>query len=249
MDHKEVVIVTGGAKGIGRQYSLALADAGYRVAVADRSDPSAVVEEISRGGGEALGVSVDVADEADTVRMAETVVAGWGRIDGLVNNAGYFTEIDKTPFYELSIEQWEMAHRVNVIGTWLCIKAVFPTMREQGYGKIVNTSSMTVPTGVPGFLHYVASKSAVVGLTRALAREAGEFGVRVNTISPCYIPHDDSYASRQPSGMGSGIVAERALRREMTPDDLVGTMLHLVGHGSDFVTGQDLWVNGGRAFS
>lgn len=245
----EVVIVTGGAKGFGREYSLALAGHGYRVAVADLNDPGDVVADIESAGGEALGVTVDVADESSTIAMAKAVTDAWGRIDGLVNNAGYFSSIEKKPFWELTVSDWEVANRVNVIGTWLCAKAVFPSMREKGYGKIVNTSSMTVPTAVPGFLHYVASKSAIVGLTRSMAREAGPFGINVNTISPCYVPHDASYVDRQEEEVGAMIIAERSIKREMTPDDLVGTLLHLVGHGSDFVTGQNFYVNGGRAFT
>lgn len=245
----EVVIVTGGAKGIGRTYSYALAEAGYRVAIADLADPSEVVAEIVENGGQALAVHVDVASPESTEAMARTVVDTWGRIDGLVNNAAYFTAIRKAPFDELTVEEWETAFRVNVLGTWLCCKAVFPAMREQGYGKIVNTSSMVVPTAVPMFLHYVASKSAIVGLTRSLAHEVGQYGIAVNTISPCYVPHDSSYVAKQEKDMGAAIVRQRAFKREMTRDDLVGTLLYLIGHGSDFVTGQNLFVNGGRAFT
>ncbi|MGE5691696.1 MAG: SDR family oxidoreductase, partial [Pseudomonadota bacterium] len=122
-----------------------------------------------------------------------------------------------------------------------------PTMKAQRSGKIVNTSSMTVPSGIPGFLHYVASKAAVVGLTRALARELGEWNICVNTISPDYVPHDAAYAARQPE-MAPLLASQRAFKRDQVPEDLVGTILYLVGHGSDFVTGQDFWVNGGRLF-
>ena len=122
-------------------------------------------------------------------------------------------------------------------------------MRDAEYGKIINTSSMTVPTGIPGFLHYVASKSAIVGLTRSLAREVGEYGIAVNTISPDYIPHDPDYADRQAPEMGPMLTAMRCIRREQVPEDMVGTLLYLVGHGSDFVTGQNFYVNGGRVFN
>lgn len=245
----DVVIVTGGAKGLGRQYCLALAERGYRVAVADIVNPGAVVEEITSNGGTALAAKVDIADEAATAEMASGVASTWGRIDALVNNAAYFTSIVKTPFEELTLKDWQIAFDVNVVGTWLCCKAVYPFMKHQGYGKIVNTSSMTVATGVPGFLHYVSSKSAIIGLTRSLARELGPHGIAVNTISPCYIPHDESYSARQDPSMGLAIVNERAFKREMVPQDLVGTLNYLVSHDSDFVTGQNLFVNGGRAFT
>lgn len=246
---KEVVIVTGGARGIGRTYSRALARQGYRVAVADIADPGDTVEEIREAGGEALPVRVDVAASESTTHMAEVVAEKWGRIDGLINNAAYFTTIRKAPFDELTVEEWDRAYQVNVRGTWLCCKAVFPFMKERRYGKIVNTSSMVVPTAVPNFLHYVSSKSSIIGFTRALAREVGHYGITVNTLSPCYVPHDPTYVAKQDDGMGALIVSQRILQREMTQDDLVGTVLYLLGHGSDFVTGQNLYVNGGRAFT
>jgi 3-oxoacyl-[acyl-carrier protein] reductase len=233
----EVVIVTGGARGIGLAYVEALRREGYAVVVAD-------LDESDAGD---LFVGVDVADRESTEAMAAAVVDRFGRIDALVNNAGYFTQIVKKPFEELTVEEWDRAFAVNVRGTWLCARAVAPTMKAQRAGKIVNTSSMTVPSGIPGFLHYVASKSAIVGLTRALARELGEWNVCVNTISPDYVPHDAAYAARQPE-MAGILAQQRAFKRDAVPEDLVGTLLYLVGHGSDFVTGQDFWVNGGRLF-
>jgi 3-oxoacyl-[acyl-carrier protein] reductase len=233
----EVVIVTGGARGLGLAYVEGLRRAGYTAVVADRA-PSDVGD---------MHVELDVSDQASTEAMAAAVVERYGRIDALVNNAGYFTQIVKKPFEELTVEEWDLAFAVNVRGTWLCARAVAPTMKAQLSGKIVNTSSMTVPSGIPGFLHYVASKSAIVGLTRALARELGEWNVCVNTITPDYVPHDEEYAARQPE-MAPLLAAQRAFKRDAVPEDLVGTLLHLVGHGSDFVTGQEFWVNGGRLF-
>lgn len=243
----EVVIVTGGAKGIGLSYVKGLVAEGYSVVVADLLDPSEVVEELRSSDGDALGVQVDITDPEATEEMARRTVERFGRIDSLINNAGYFTAIVKVNFDEIPVEDWEIAYRTNVIGSWLCTKAVVPTMKKQGSGKIVNTSSMTVPSGVPGFLHYVASKSAVVGMTRALARELGQWNITVNTISPDYIPHDPDYSSRQPE-MAGFISSQRCLKRDQSTEDMVGTLLYLVGHGSDFVSGQDLWVNGGRLF-
>jgi 3-oxoacyl-[acyl-carrier protein] reductase len=233
----EVVIVTGGARGLGLAYVEGLRRAGYTAVVADRAPSDA---------GD-MHVELDVSDQASTEAMAAAVVERYGRIDALVNNAGYFTQIVKKPFEELTVEEWDLAFAVNVRGTWLCARAVAPTMKAQRSGKIVNTSSMTVPSGIPGFLHYVASKSAIVGLTRALARELGEWNVCVNTITPDYVPHDEEYAARQPE-MAPLLAAQRAFKRDAVPEDLVGTLLHLVGHGSDFVTGQEFWVNGGRLF-
>ena len=235
---REVAIVTGGARGLGLAYVEGLKGAGYDVVVADLIESDA---------GD-LNVRVDVSDRESTEAMAAAALERYGRIDVLINNAGYFSQIVKKPFEELTDEEWDLAFSVNVRGTWLCCRAVAATMKAQRSGKIVNTSSMTVPSGIPGFLHYVASKSAIVGLTRALARELGEWGICVNTISPDYVPHDAEYAGRQPE-MAGLIANQRAFKRDQVPEDLVGTILFLAGHGSDFVTGQDLWVNGGRLFN
>jgi 3-oxoacyl-[acyl-carrier protein] reductase len=235
---REVAIVTGGSRGLGLAYVRGLKGAGFDVVVADLSESDA---------GD-LYVHVDVGDRESTEAMAAAVVERFGRIDVLINNAGYFTQIVKKPFEDVTVEEWDLAFSVNVRGTWLCCRAVVATMKAQRSGKIVNTSSMTVPSGIPGFLHYVASKSAIVGFTRALARELGEWGICVNTISPDYVPHDPDYAGRQPE-MSALIAGQRAFKRDQVPEDLVGTILFLAGHGSDFVTGQDLWVNGGRLFN
>jgi 3-oxoacyl-[acyl-carrier protein] reductase len=244
----EVVIVTGAARGLGRAYALALAREGYAVVVADLSPADDVVAEVAAEGGTALGLRVDVSEQGSTEEMAARTLERFGRIDVLINNAGYFTQIVKKPFEEIAVEEWDRAFAVNVRGSWLCARAVAPAMKSQRSGKIVNTSSMTVPSGIPGFLHYVASKSAIVGLTRALARELGEWNIAVNTVTPDYIPHDQEYAARQPE-MAALVARQRCFERDQVPEDMVGTILFLAGHGSDFVTGQDFWVNGGRLFS
>lgn len=234
----EAVIVTGGARGLGAAYVRGLKDAGYSVVVAD-------LNESDEGD---LYVRVDVSDPDSCDAMARAVLERFGRVDVLVNNAGYFTRIVKKPFDELTVEEWDHCFAVNVRGTWLATRAVVPAMKERRYGKIINTSSMTVPSGIPGFLHYVSSKAAIVGFTRALARELGEWNICVNTITPDYIPHDEEYAARQPD-MAAVLAQQRAFKRDQLPEDMVGTILYFAGHGSDFVTGQNLWVNGGRLFN
>ncbi len=241
------MIVTGGAKGIGLAYVKGLAARGHRIVVADLSNGSEAVATARAAGAEAISVVVDVADETATDAMATATLERFGRIDALVNNAGYFSQIHKTTFDQLTVEEWDRVFAVNVRGTWLCAKAVAPAMKAQGSGRIINTSSMTVPTGVPHFLHYVASKSAIVGLTRSLARELGEFGISVNTVSPDYIPHDRDYAGRQPE-MAEFIRNQRCFARDQEPEDMVGVVAFLVSPDSDFITGQNFYVNGGRWF-
>jgi 3-oxoacyl-[acyl-carrier protein] reductase len=228
-----VVIVTGAAGGLGRVYCDALAEAGWTVVGADVA--------------EGADVQVDVTQRESTERMAQTVLERHGRIDALVNNAAIYASIVKKPFEEIEDDEWDRMFAVNVRGAWLCSRAVAPAMKEQGYGKIVNVSSMTVPTAPPGFAHYISSKAAIVGLTRALARELGPHNVCVNTLTPDYIAFDRDYDNRQPD-MAPTLAAQRTFAREQKPEDMVGTLLYLVGRGSDFVTGQNVWVNGGRAF-
>jgi 3-oxoacyl-[acyl-carrier protein] reductase len=233
----DVVIVTGAATGLGAVYCRELRSARYTVVGADVA-PVADVD---------LDVTVDVTDRAATERLADSVLERFGRIDALVNNAAVYSTIVKKPFEEIADDEWARVFDVNVKGAWLCARAVAPAMRRQGRGKIVNVSSMTVPTAPPGFAHYVASKAAIVGLTRALARELGADGICVNTLTPDYIAFDRDYDNRQPE-MAAALAAQRVFAREQTPEDMIGALLFLVGPGSDFVTGQNIWVNGGRAF-
>jgi 3-oxoacyl-[acyl-carrier protein] reductase len=234
-----VVVVTGAAAGIGRVYCRELAAAGWTVVGVD-------LQETDVDGAE-LMVVADVGEPASTERMARETVERFGRIDALVNNAAIYSSIVKRPFDEIPVEEWDSVFRVNVRGAWLCSRATAPAMRAQGRGKIVNIASMTVPTAPPGFAHYIASKAAIVGLTRALARELGPDGICVNTLTPDYIAFDRAYDNRQPE-MAPALAAQRVFAREQEPEDMIGTLLYLVGTGSDFVTGQDIWVNGGRLF-
>jgi 3-oxoacyl-[acyl-carrier protein] reductase len=215
--------------------------------VADLADGTDVVQEIEAAGGEADAVQVDVSDQESAKLMAKATAERFGRIDVLVNNAGYFMQIERGPWHEISIEEWDRTFAVNVRGVWLCCASVFPAMKEQRYGKIINIASNVVWRGVPGFLHYVASKSAIVGLTRALAREVGEYDISVNTVAPEYIPHDPDYAAKYPQ-LDEIVIGQRCFKRTQTPKDMVGMILFLAGSGSDFVTGQSFLVNGGSSF-
>ncbi len=238
----KVAIVTGGARNIGAVYATALAAEGARVVVADVLDGSAAVQAIRDAGGEAVHVEVDVSREDDTQRMAEAAMDAFGRIDVLVNNAAIYVSIQRRPFHEISAEEWDRVTAVNIKGVFLCAKAVFPHMRDQGGGRIINISSNTVMAGTPNFLHYVASKSALIGMTRSMAREMGSHGISVNAIAPGLVEHE---GQSLPPELSASRVSARSIRRRQTPDDLTGAVLYLAASDSDFVTGQTLVVDGG----
>ncbi len=237
-----VAIVTGGSRNIGAFYSRHLAAEGARVVVADVLDGNKVVKEIEKAKGQAIALKVDVSKEDDTVRMAEETVKRFGRIDILVNNAAIFLSINRRPFYDLSAEEWDQVSSVNIKGPVLCAKSVFPQMSKQKSGKIINISSTTALAGTPLFLHYVTSKAALIGMTRAMAREVGKFGICVNAIAPGLVDHEGQTV---PKEFTEFQLKARSFKRLQTPDDLTGTLVYLASSDSDFVTGQTLVVDGG----
>ncbi|MXY11237.1 MAG: SDR family oxidoreductase [Acidimicrobiaceae bacterium] len=236
-------IVTGGARGLGRVYCLALAGAGFDVVVADLLDTGDAVDEIEAAGGRAIGCRTDISSAADTEALAAAAAGEFGTIDVLINNAAFYSQIVRGPFHEVSQAEWDKTFEVNVRGTWLVCCAVYPYMKEQGSGKIINIASTTCFKGTVGFPHYVTSKTAIIGLTRCLAAELGPDGITVNTVSPDLIPNPSLRPSDEVSDQF--VVAERPLKRTQVPEDMVGTILYLAGRGSDFVTGQNIVVNGG----
>ncbi len=245
----QVAIVTGGGQGLGRAYCQGFGSQGARVAVADLEGEKAarVAEEVRSSGGQAVPVAVDVADERSVTSMLEAVEKQLGPPAILVNNAAVFSTLRLKPATEISVEEWDRVMAVNVRGAFLCARAVIPAMAAEGYGKIVNISSSTVWIGRPNYLHYVTSKAALIGLTRALANEVGSLGIRVNAITPgatvTEVPRETVQA-----GQLEAIVAQTALGRAEVPEDLVGTVLFLASPASDFVTGQTFNVDGGQAF-
>ena len=240
-----VAIVTGGARHIGAAYCRRLAGEAAAVVIADILDGARVAEEIRSKGGRALSLRVDVSNEEDTNRMALETVKAFGRIDILVNNAAIFINIQRHPFYDITAEEWDRVSAVNVKGPFLCAKAVFPMMKEQRSGKIINISSSTAYWGTPSFLHYVASKAALIGMTRSLAREVGEFGICVNAIAPGLVEHEGQTA---PKALTELQLKARSIKRLQTPEDLLGTLVFLGSSDSDFMTGQTIVVDGGSVF-
>ncbi len=244
-----VAIVTGAARGIGRAIGVRLAQNGFRIVIADLNLAQAelVREEIISAGGEAIAVRTDVADEASCAACAARAIESYGRIDVLVNDAAIFADLVRRPLWEIDVAEWDRVFGVNVRGMWLMMKAVFPAMRDRGSGSIVNVSSNTFLSGVPGFAHYVASKGAVVGLTRSAARELGELNVRVNCILPGLTRTEVERAVDEP-GRYDQLLRSQSIKRVGVPDDLVGTVAFLASSDSSFMTGQALTVDGGNTF-
>jgi 3-oxoacyl-[acyl-carrier protein] reductase len=241
----KVAIVTGGGRGLGKVYCLRMADEGAKVVVADILDREAedAVNEIKAKGGTAIALKADVTSEAGTQLMAEETVKKFGRIDILVNNAGYYYGMGRKMFYEVSSEEWDRAMLVNAKGTWLCCKAVFPQMKKQGKGKIINVSTEAVFAPTKGFIHYTASKAAVIGITRVLAGELGQYGICVNVIVPGVI---DTVATRTYVDIDKLDKNSVPMGRFGVPDDIVGSVIFFASDDSDFVSGQSLLIDGGR---
>ena len=238
------IIVTGAATGIGQAFAIGCAAQGANVVVADLSAADETVAAIEQGGGQALAVRVDVADDASAQAMAAATLERFGRIDGLVNNAAYFREVKLTPFEELDPVQWDRIFAVNVKGVWQCCKAVMPAMRQQGSGSIVNIASVVALAGQAGYLHYVATKGAVLAMTKGLAKEGGAHGVRANVIAPGFVITDAT--RNRPADWQQSFLKARAISREQVPDDLVGTALYLLSDLAGFVSGQTIVVDGGH---
>ncbi len=249
----KVAIVTGGGgtNSIGRAICLRFGQEGARVAVLDVNSQGAarVAKEIEAAGGTAIAVGCDITDlrqcETAAKRVADTF---GGRIDILVNNAAFFGTMGTwRPFNEWTTEEWDQMQAVNVRGMWFCVQAVFPYMKSQGYGKVVNLSSSTFFEGVPGFIHYTTSKGGVIGFTRSLGREIGEFGIRVNAIAPGFTLSDAQLELTKDALDWYEINRNRQALKERNevPEDLAGPALFLASPDSDFMTCQTLLVDGG----
>lgn len=241
----KVAIVTGAAQGIGRTYALALAEAGAKVCVSDIVIPDETVAAVVAAGGEASGIVADVSDQASLDAMVTHCMESFGRLDILVNNAGMFGSLKMQNFSEIAIEEWDRVMAVNVRGVWQAITAAVPAMKRSGGGKIINVSSGTAFKGSPHLLHYVTSKGAVIALTRAIARELGGSNICVNAIAPGLVMSRNVQAHPDWQNAAASIVSSRAIKRDSTPEDLIGALLFLASPESDFVTGQTLVIDGG----
>lgn len=243
----KTVVITGAARGLGREYARQFARRGANVAVSDLRDCGDTLGIVEREGAAGLATETDVTDAGSTAALAEAVLERFGRIDVLVNNAALYGSLEFRPFEQLDEDEWDRTMRVNVKGVWQCCKAVMPAMRSQGQGSIVNVSSLAATYGMPNGLHYTASKAAVIGLTRGLAREVGRYNVRVNAIAPNVV---DTDATAEVFGEKRDKIFEvtatqQAIRKRLEPADVVGAVLFLASDLSGMTTGQTIMVDGG----
>jgi len=242
-----VVIITGAGKGLGKAFALRFADEGAKLVLVTRKDMDGLkkaAEEVSAKGADCLVFQADVTKLADMQTVADEAVKQFGKIDVLVNNAAYYFGVERKPFDAIAPEEWDMMMSINVKGPWICARTVFPSMKAQGKGKIINLTSEVFFTGSNGFVHYVASKGGVVGLTRALAAELGPDNITVNAVAPGFT---DTEASRTIADVAKYDTSKTPLRRLGRAEDIVGAVIFLASDDADFITGEIILVDGGRA--
>ena len=241
----KVVVITGAAQGIGAAYALGMASEGAKVVVSDIADTSKVVEQIKEAGGSAIGCHTDVTDNDSLSALVKEAEEAFGPVEILINNAAVFTTLKLKPFTEISEDEWDAVMRVNVRGPFQCAKAIVPSMRKNGRGKIINISSGTFLRGAPMFCHYVSSKGAIVGQTRSLAAELGADSIHVNCIIVGLTESEGVKQHEQMSKITNPTLQARIIKRSMLPDDLLGAIYFLSSEDSDFITGQCVNVDGG----
>ena len=243
----KVVAVTGAARGLGQEFARHLSAAGANVVVGDINDCAATLDLVAAAGGRGIAVTLDVTDPASATAMVEAGVEAFGRLDGLINNAALYGALHGGRFDAIAEAEWDACMAVNVKGIWNCCKAAVPAMRQAGGGSIVNIASLAATYGMPYGLHYTASKAAVIGITRGLARELGRDRIRVNALAPSAVLTEGTsefFGDRLDRALLT-IKAGQTIQRNLVPADLTGTMAWLLSDASGFVTGQTIAVDGG----
>lgn len=247
-----VVIITGAGQGIGREFARQFAAAGAVAVIADLSPGNAqsVAAEIESSGGRALPLAVDVSKKDSVEAMVAAAAAKLGRIDVLVNNASLFSTLAKCPFDQIPAAEWQKVMDVNVNGVFFCACAVAQTMRDQKFGRIINVSSDSVHRGTKNYLHYVTSKSALIGMTNSLARELGPDGVTVNCIRPGTVATEvaERVANLTPEIRQRNIDLQ-CIPRTIVPSDLAGLVMFLATPAAAFITGQTIACDAGYTHS
>jgi NAD(P)-dependent dehydrogenase (short-subunit alcohol dehydrogenase family) len=246
---EKVAIVTGGATGIGRAISEGLASEGANLVIADMVAAENAAKEMNEKGFKAIGVKVDISSQQDTERMAKETLKAFNRIDILVNNAGIYTSLVPGPFEKITVDEWRKVMDVNLMGAFLCCRAIISEMRKNREGRIINIASGTPFKGVPFLLHYTCSKGAIVAFTRALAKEIGSDNILVNAIAPGFTLSNGILSNEAQLKQYREIsIKARTLMRDQQPEDVVGAVKFLAGPDSSFITGQTLVVDGGAYF-
>ncbi|MBG7609473.1 MAG: glucose 1-dehydrogenase [Anaerolineae bacterium] len=245
----KVIIITGGGQGIGRVFAHRMVKEGAKVVIAEINAESArsVVKELKSLDGDAIAIQTDVSNPESAEAMAQETVDKFGRIDVLVNNAAIYYGLQMKPFEEIGLDEWRQLMAVNVDGLFYCSRAVVPSMREQGSGRIINLTSGAFHLPVPGISHYITSKGAVIGFTRALACELGQDGINVNAIAPGFTMSEASKVLAGPE-LAASIASRQCIKRSELPEDLVGALVFLASDDSAFFTGQTMTVDGGTSF-
>ena len=242
----KTAIITGAGRGIGAVMAKHMASEGANVVVTDVLDTDATVEAIKAAGGNAMGMKCDVTSDENLAAVVETTEKQHGKLDILVNNASIFAALQPKPFLQIDNDEFDKVMTVNARGVHQATKAVVPAMIRAGGGKIVNIASGTFYYGPPGLSHYTASKGAVIALTRGYGRELGDKNIQINAIAPGLT---ESESIRGHAGFDPArgpTVASRSIKREMVPEDLLGSLMFLITPDSDFLTGQTINVDGGK---
>ena len=242
----KTIAITGAARGLGQEFARHLASAGANIVVGDVNDCGATADLVSAAGGKAISVTLDVTDAASATAMVEAGLGAFGRLDGLINNAALYGALHGGRFEAIAEAEWDACMAVNVKGIWNCCKAAVPAMRKDG-GSIVNIASLAATYGMPYGLHYTASKAAVIGLTRGLARELGRDRIRVNALAPSAVLTEGTsefFGDKLDRAL-QAVKANQTIQRNLVPSDLTGTVAWLLSDESGFVTGQTIAVDGG----
>jgi NAD(P)-dependent dehydrogenase (short-subunit alcohol dehydrogenase family) len=245
----KIAVVTGAATGIGLAIAKKLAREGAKVVIADIDRPERGVEVLGAEGFDALALTTDIASEESVEAMVAKTVEAFGALDILVNNAAIAHQLVLTPFEKITKSEFERMLAVNTIGTFLCCRAGAAVMRPKKWGRIVNITSGTAFKGAPFMTHYVASKAAVMTMTRSLARELGPDNVLVNAVSPGYTLSEGNLANAEFLAVyRKAAIETRSIPRDAWPDDIAGAVAFLASDDAGFITGQILAVDGGSVY-